>query len=153
MRLLGHEIERRVSRYWLGRVFANTASLALGVRIFDTQCGAKLFRVTPLTHALFARQFTTRWIFDVEIFARMGQASRVPLAERIYEYPLDAWRDVAGGSVKPRDFVKALLEMVKICWIYYRPGVESPIEATSPTDAAPTAGAKDASHTDKQQAA
>ncbi len=126
MRLLGHAIDRRPLRYLLGRVFANTASLALGVKLFDTQCGAKLFRVTPSLAAVLERPFSTRWIFDVEIFARLKQsrrAARLPLLnEAIYEFPLDAWRDVAGSNVKGRDFVKASWELARIYWTYLRPG-------------------------------
>jgi glycosyltransferase involved in cell wall biosynthesis len=126
MRLLGHAIDRQPLRYWLGRLFANTASLALGVRLFDTQCGAKLFRVTPQLQGLLTHSFSTRWIFDVEIFARMKQhrrhAGHAPLSSAIYEFPLDAWRDVAGSNVKGRDFVKASLELARIYWTYLRPG-------------------------------
>jgi glycosyltransferase involved in cell wall biosynthesis len=124
--LLGHTIERHPLRYWLGRLFANTASLVLGLRIFDTQCGAKLFRVAPHLHALFLHPFAARWIFDVEVFARwqaVRRATSLPsLGNAIYEFPLDAWRDVAGSSIKSSDFFKALLEMAKICWTYRRPG-------------------------------
>lgn len=143
MRLLGHAIQRRRSRYLLGRLFANTASLALGVRVFDTQCGAKLFRVTPRLVELFASPFLARWIFDVEIMARLKLARRAaglgPLAEAMYELPLDAWRDVAGSTVKSGDFAKAALEMARIYWTYlrplarYRPAVEM-AETLSPVD-------------------
>lgn len=126
MRLLGHAIERRRSRYLLGRLFAKTASLALGVRVFDTQCGAKLFRVTPRLAELLERPFLTRWIFDVEILARLKLARRAaglpPLETAIYEFPLDTWRDVAGSRVKAGDFVKAAFEMARISWTYLRPG-------------------------------
>jgi glycosyltransferase involved in cell wall biosynthesis len=125
MRLLGHAIERKPLRHVLGRLFANVASLALGVKLFDTQCGAKLFRVTPNLARLFERPFQTKWIFDVELLARMKQARQVrrqPLLESaIYEFPLDSWRDVAGSNVKGRDFVKASFELAGICWTYLRP--------------------------------
>ncbi len=130
IRLLGHAIERRALRRLLGRVFAKSASLALGVRVFDTQCGAKLFRVTPRLVELFARPFLARWIFDVEILARMKLARRAaglpPLGETMYEFPLDSWRDVAGSSVKSSDFVKAVFEMARIYWTYLRPGARHP---------------------------
>ncbi|MEX0978289.1 MAG: glycosyltransferase [Pirellulales bacterium] len=149
MRLLGHAIQRRRWRYLLGRLFANTASLALGVRVFDTQCGAKLFRVTPRLVELFERPFLARWIFDVEIMARLKVARRAaglaPLWEAMYEFPLDAWRDVAGSTVKSGDFVKAALEMARIYWTYlrplarYRPAVPT-AERLSPVGELPSRG-------------
>lgn len=124
--LLGHRIERRPARRVLGRLFARVASVTLGTSIFDTQCGAKLFRSSPMLEYCFARPFLTRWIFDVEIFARMAQLSRAavtrPLREVVYELPLDAWRDVAGSTLKRGDFVKAVGELAAIYWNYLRPG-------------------------------
>ena len=136
MRLLGHAIDRRPLRYLLGRLFANTASMALGVRLFDTQCGAKLFRSSSELAALLSQPFSTRWIFDVEMFARMKQLRRgsqqPPLEQAIYEFPLDAWRDVAGSNVKGRDFAKASWELACIYWKYLRPG--APVLATPSED-------------------
>jgi dolichyl-phosphate beta-glucosyltransferase len=157
MRLLGHKIQRDPLRYWLSRLFANVAGLALGVRIFDTQCGAKLFRVTPELERLFEQPFVARWIFDVEIFARLRQArrgTRLPqLHESIYEFTLDAWRDVAGSTVKSGDFFKASLEMARIYWLYLRPGARSlPSAGSSPGPAIPAAPDKPM-RPDQQQAA
>jgi dolichyl-phosphate beta-glucosyltransferase len=137
MRLLGHAIDRRPLRYVLGRLFANVASIALGVRLFDTQCGAKLFRTSPELATLLAEPFSTRWIFDVEMFARIKRSrrgtERPPLVHSIYEFPLDAWRDVAGSNVKGRDFAKASWELARIYWRYLRPGAP-PLPALSPSD-------------------
>jgi glycosyltransferase involved in cell wall biosynthesis len=130
LRLLGHRIDRRPLRHWLGRLFANMAGILLGVGIYDTQCGAKLFRANRTCAALFAEPFRARWIFDVEMFARLVAASRrfggPGLEHLVYEYPLDCWRDVAGSKLRPHDFVWSLAELVRIYWTYLRPGFASP---------------------------
>jgi glycosyltransferase involved in cell wall biosynthesis len=123
VQLLGHVIERSALRHYLGRVFATAASWTLGLRIYDTQCGAKLFRATPAMQALFQAPFATRWLVDVEILARLIQARRgtdLPQAEDIiYEFPLPKWNDVAGSKVKPWDFAKGLCGLARIYWQYF----------------------------------
>jgi hypothetical protein len=116
--LLGRSVKRDLLRHYLGRVFATAASLALGIGFYDTQCGAKIFRVTHEIKSLFQGPFSTRWIFDVEIVARLVAARRATdrpgVGEVVYEFPLHEWRDVAGSKVKPRDFVRAFFELAAI---------------------------------------
>ena len=115
VRLLGRDISRNASRHYVGRLGATLISQTLGLAVYDTQCGAKLFRVTDTLRTVFARPFLSRWIFDVEILARfIEQRGRDAVARAVYEYPVMRWRDVKGSKVKSSDFMRALRDLAKI---------------------------------------
>jgi len=114
--LLGRRIQRRALRHYLGRVAATLVASALGMRVYDTQCGAKLFRVTPGLRELFAKPFRARWLFDVEILGRLIAQRGGPgaAAKVIVESPLEVWTDVPGSKVSLGDYVRACLDLLRI---------------------------------------
>ena len=122
VRLLGNAVERKAIRHYLGRVFATAASLTLALHIYDTQCGAKLFRVTPALSAALAEPFVSRWIFDVELLGRLAWGgpgiAPVPLSA-FAEVPLQIWHDVAGSKLRPGHFLRAAGDLVQI-WLRLR---------------------------------
>jgi len=122
--LLGRSVRRRLSRHYAGRVFATVAAFTLGVGVYDTQCGAKMFRVSNGFAERLGQPFIGGWIFDVEIIAREIQARRnstLPPAEQIiYEYPLLEWRDVAGSKIKLRDWFVVAARLGRIYFKYLR---------------------------------
>lgn len=115
VRLLGRSISRNPARHYFGRVGATLISSSLGLAVYDTQCGAKLFRVSDSIAQLFEKPFISRWIFDVEIIARLVlQRGRDAAARAIYELPITAWHDVKGSKVRSTDFGRALRDLWKI---------------------------------------
>ncbi|MDQ6699067.1 MAG: glycosyltransferase family 2 protein [Acidobacteriota bacterium] len=117
VKLLGRYIKRNPVRHYLGRSFATIVSTMLRMPIYDTQCGAKLFRVNSGLADVLREPFLSRWIFDVEILARyiqMAKGDSTGLQERIYEYPLTVWKDIAGSKIRLKDFFRAFIELGKI---------------------------------------
>ena len=102
---------------YIGRAFATLASLILGIAVYDTQCGAKLFRNIDPVRGAFEHPFGTRWCFDVEIFSRLLRA--VPNNEgrpedRFTELPLSTWIHRAGSKLRPSHAPRILLELVHV---------------------------------------
>jgi dolichyl-phosphate beta-glucosyltransferase len=109
--LLGHSIDRRAARHYLGRMYATAASLALSVPVYDTQCGAKLFRAGPTLTAALSNPFPDPWSFDVELLARLlYPADDLPplRPDEIVEVPLLEWRDVGGSKLDPAAALRSL---------------------------------------------
>ncbi len=114
---LGSCIDRRAVRHYTGRVFATAASLALGVAVYDTQCGAKIFRVNPQLVAALERPFRSSWSFDVLLLQRLFDGDRTHAGlspDTFVEVPLDAWFDVPGSKVRVGPGLVALLDVVRM---------------------------------------
>ena len=115
--LLGRRIERHAWRHYVGRVFATAVSLLLRLPIYDTQCGAKLFRAGPELAELFSAPFLSRWIFDVELVDRLARTrarSGRGVVGALYEYPVEVWCDVPGSKVGIRGYLRSALDLARL---------------------------------------
>ena len=88
----GSKIKRKMIRHYLSRIFVTFTDVILGIKAYDSQCGAKLFTTTVAERA-FSDSFVSRWIFDLELILRVGP-------ENIVEVPLQSWEDVAGSKLR-----------------------------------------------------
>lgn len=95
-------LKRRIA----SRVFNGLVRLFFGLRITDTQCGAKLL-TREAVQAILPHLGVTRWAFDVDLLFQLRR-----LGFRIVEIPT-VWSEPGGSRLK---IVKASLEMfVAIC--------------------------------------
>ncbi|MGW0701532.1 dolichyl-phosphate beta-glucosyltransferase [Streptomyces sp. NPDC002867] len=101
------EVHQRRLREWLGRMGNRLIRLVAVSGIRDTQCGFKLFDGDK-ARAAFADSRLTGWGIDVEIlrfFRREGwPVTEVPVR----------WSHVAGSKVRPADYGKVLLELLRL---------------------------------------
>lgn len=122
VKLMGRSIVRNEIRHYAGRVFATFVSMSLRAPVYDTQCGAKLFRAGEVLRAVLDEPFTSRWVFDVEILARLNRLHRLghvpPLDVLLHEHPLMRWEDVRGSKVSGADFVVSAFDLLRIHWRY-----------------------------------
>jgi len=105
--LLGRDVERSAARHYLGRVFATFLSLLFGARVYDTQCGMKLFRASALRrHLDVPTDF--RWVWDTELVLAMLAAG-----ETVHEFPVD-WRETRGSKLSfPRDPLMMVMRLIR----------------------------------------
>ena len=116
--LLGRDIRRSPLRHYLGRLFATAASWILGLPVYDTQCGAKLFRADAVREGIFDIPFATRWLLDIEILQRLLRVRRAlgpgEAAAGFHELPLEAWRDVRGSKLSGPQMLRAAIDLVRL---------------------------------------
>jgi len=80
-------------RRFASRVFNLFTRGLFGLRLHDTQCGAKVFHRRALEHLLNSPGFITRWAFDVDLLFRIRR-EQIP----IIEVPT-VWHDVEGSKL------------------------------------------------------
>lgn len=108
---LGNEIRRNWFRHYAGRIFATCVSNMLGVEVYDTQCGSKLFRAKVIPD-ICDEVYVSRWFFDVEILWRFlikGHA-----LTGTFEMPHKTWIHRDGSKLKFKDFALTFWELFRI---------------------------------------
>lgn len=121
VKLLGYHIERKLIRHIAGRIFATIASNTLGLPVYDTQCGAKVFKNNGKLKIAFSEPFICGWSFDVEVLRRYLLVDSITsTATSFEEVPLREWRNTEGSKVKSHDFFIALYELLHMHIFYKR---------------------------------
>ena len=115
---LGSVIQRKRFRFVTGRIIATVISSILRLKVYDTQCGAKVM-TRDLASEIFKDSFVSQWMFDVELFIRiMAHYGKKEALIRMLEIPLKSWIDKGDSKVKFSYFFKLWLDLLKINGIY-----------------------------------
>jgi dolichyl-phosphate beta-glucosyltransferase len=102
-------IERSTTRHLVGRTIATFIDSKFKLGVYDTQCGAKIFR-PELIQQVVSTPFHTKWFFDVEILLRIRQLGN----QRGMEIPLKEWKNVKGSKINISSFPLVIRELAKL---------------------------------------
>jgi dolichyl-phosphate beta-glucosyltransferase len=111
---LGTDIQRDTFRHYVGRIIATVISSILKLPVYDSQCGAKLFR-HGIVDNLFREPFISPWLFDVELLARLIQHhGRLKVLSHVAEQPLKQWTEQSGSHISSDYISKVWYELYRI---------------------------------------
>lgn len=111
---IGSVIERNQYRFFIGRIIATFISKILKLKVYDTQCGCKVFTKELSVH-VFKTPFISKWLFDVEIFHRIITLYRRDQAlHKMLEIPLKKWVDIGESKVKISYSLKLWMDLYLI---------------------------------------
>ena len=111
---VGSIIIRNHYRFLVGRIIATVISRVLKLKVYDTQCGCKVFSKELSAH-VFKDIFISKWLFDVEIFHRIIiYYGREQALTKMLEIPLKRWEDVGDSKVKISYFLRLWVDLYLI---------------------------------------
>ncbi|MEM7186915.1 MAG: glycosyltransferase [Bacteroidota bacterium] len=117
---VGSDIQRTKFRFLAGRFVATLISAMLRLKVYDTQCGCKIFK-SELVPVLFEGPFISKWLFDVELFFRMlKHYGRAEAKSKMVEVPLKRWEDMGDSKVGMGYFFKLWVDLYRIKRRYRR---------------------------------
>ena len=93
VKCLGYSVERSLKRHISGRVFATILSNLFSIPVYDSQCGAKVFKSSLITDRVLEICNDDRWLFDTQLLITLYQ-----FQANIIEMPVH-WHDAPGSKV------------------------------------------------------
>lgn len=111
---IDNNIDRKFYRFFIGRFIATLISKQLKAKVYDTQCGCKIFH-QKIVSEIFKDIFISKWLFDVEIFHRIiAIYTKENLQNIAREIPLKAWIDTDDSRVEFTYFFKLWFDLLAI---------------------------------------
>ena len=115
MAMVGSIIKRSTIKHYSGRAFAALVSLTLRHKFYDTQCGAKAFKVDDDVKHVFSQPFLSSWAFDVEIIGRLLRVHQYTNNRLlIRELPLQSWIEVSGSKLNLISRFRTVFELIRV---------------------------------------
>ncbi len=111
---IGSVVERKFSRFFFGRIIATIISNILDIKVYDTQCGCKVF-TKRIAELIFQKPFISKWLFDVELFSRiLNYFGKEKALNLMNEIPVKRWVDIGDSKVKMSYFFQLWIDLYKI---------------------------------------
>ena len=111
-------IQRTPFRSASSNIFNVIIQWILGVKINDTQCGAKVFKRNT-ANTLFKKAFISKWLFDIELLMRMrNKHGKQSMLNKLEEVTLRKWTEVEGSKITFKDAIKFPIQLFKIAFNY-----------------------------------
>jgi dolichyl-phosphate beta-glucosyltransferase len=108
IKLLGRQVERKMSRHLMGRVYATLVGSLIHPGVYDSQCGFKIISARAFA-AISDVISEKRFAFDVDLLAALIDAGI-----SIEEVPID-WKDIPGSKVSfLKDTVRMFVSLLRI---------------------------------------
>lgn len=108
IKCLGKRVERSFKRHLVGRVFATLLSNLFKIAVYDSQCGAKVFRSRALRDDALQICDDPRWLFDTQLIVLLHSRGA-----RIREQMVD-WSDIPGSKIHlVRDSYRMLTGLIR----------------------------------------
>jgi len=115
--LAGMDVDRPVSRKWMGRIIATIVSIGIGITFYDPQTPLKIYKFSENTRSVFQKKMRTRWFFEGELFLRLRSFGKTC---EVFEYPATNYLDLNSpnyrGLLKLRvlkDFIVFFLLVIR----------------------------------------
>ena len=108
--LSGRKITRSLFRHYLSRVIVSIIGFTDKNLPYDPQTGFKIFLIDSDSRSIFKDKFKTRWFFELEIRNRWEKLKNKDL--KIWEEPVNYWKDIVGSKVNSKQFFRILVELL-----------------------------------------
>ncbi len=111
-------IQRTAFRSASSNVFNTVIKWIIGLKINDTQCGAKVF-TRKTANTLFKKAFISKWLFDIELLMRMrNKYGKNSMLNKFKEVSLKKWTEVEGSKITLKDSIQFPIQLIIIALNY-----------------------------------